>query len=63
MFPGAVRLQIGVGVFAFLLFEAKDHLSGRCSSRDERQRDHEKWSYVFDANQCIHLFPFLPRLS
>ena len=55
----AVRLQIGVGVFAFLLFKAKDHVGRRCGSRDQRQCDHEKWSCVFNANQWIHCF-FLP---
>ena len=34
---GAIRLQIGVGVFAFILFEAKDNVRGRCGSRGKRQ--------------------------
>ena len=44
------------------LFEAKDHVGRRCASRNQRQCDYEKWSCLFDANQCIHCFSF-PRLK
>jgi len=42
--------------------EAKDHVSRRCASRDQRQCDHEKWNWFADANQCIHCF-FFPSPS
>jgi hypothetical protein len=34
---GAVRLQIGIGVFAFSLFKAIDHVRRCCGDRGQRE--------------------------
>src|SRR5438067_13433412 len=57
MFP-AMCLSKSVSAYSpSSFFEAKDHVGGRCGSRDQRQCDHKNWSCVSNANQCIHCFP------
>ena len=60
---GAVCLQIGVGIFTFILSKAKDDVRRCRRRRGHGQCDYKQKSCPFDLLLCIHRSSFLFPLS